>query len=77
MSKYILCYTETEFDTSMNNTVTSCYTEKFDEDDFIKAVERYTVMCGAYKHAVVLANTETGEILKQFSCAPEGKAVSV
>ncbi|MDE6005132.1 MAG: hypothetical protein K2G88_07070 [Oscillospiraceae bacterium] len=77
MNKYILCYTESDFDTSINDTVTSCYTEKFDADDFIKAVERYTVMCGAYKHAVVLADIETGQILKQFGCAPQGKAVSV
>lgn len=75
MNKYILCYTETEFDKSIDDTVTSCYTEQF--DDFIKAVERYTVMCGAYKHAVVLADVQTGQILKQFGCSPEGKAVAV
>lgn len=75
MSKYIVCYTETEFDKGINDTITSCYTEQF--DDFIKAVERYTVMCGAYKHAVVIADVHTCQILKQFGCAPEGKAVTV
>ncbi|MDE7122315.1 MAG: hypothetical protein K2O42_09160 [Oscillospiraceae bacterium] len=72
---YILCYTQTEFDEKLQDNVTSCYTEKF--DSFVQAVERYTVMCGAYKHAVVLADAQNNQILKQFGCAPEGKAVAV
>ncbi|MDE6086996.1 MAG: hypothetical protein K2G25_01255 [Oscillospiraceae bacterium] len=72
---YILCYTQTEFDEELKDNVTSCYTEQF--ESFVQAVERYTVMCGAYKHAVVLANADTEKILKQFGCAPDGKAVAV
>ena len=73
--QYILCYTETEFDANINDNVTSCYTEQF--DNFVQAVERYTVMCGAYKHAVVLADAQNNQILKQFGCSPEGQAVAV
>lgn len=73
--QYIVCYTETEFDSSIQDTVTNCYTEQF--DDFVQAVERYTVMCGAYKYAVVLADAKNNQILKQFGCSPEGQAVAV
>ena len=59
--KYIVCYTENNDD----NTTTTEYTERF--DNFLNAVERYTLFCGA-KTSVVLADVVNNQILKQFSC---------
>ncbi len=58
--KYLLCYTE-KYDNGENMKV-----ESEDFDDFADAIMRYTLMCGGRDH-VVLAETDGGRIISQFS----------
>ena len=58
--KYLLCYTEV-YDDGENTKV-----ESEDFDDFADAVMRYTLMCAGRDH-VVLAETDGGTIIRQFS----------
>jgi len=58
--KYLLCYTEM-YDNGGNTKV-----ESEDFDDFADAVMRYTLMC-AGRDNVVLAETDGGTIIRQFS----------
>ncbi|MBP5606446.1 MAG: hypothetical protein J6X60_13055 [Ruminiclostridium sp.] len=58
--KYLLCYAE-RYDEGANVKV-----ESEDFDDFASAVVRYTLMC-AGRDNVVLAETDGGRIISQFS----------
>ncbi len=59
--RYALCYVE---EPEKEDDVFEVKTEEF--DTFIKAVERYTLMCGCELSSVVLADIETGTIIRQF-----------
>lgn len=61
---YIVCYTRN--DKYENGTVLD-YVEEF--DDFAQAVQEYTLQCGCKCPSVVLADTDTKQILKQYCCS--------
>ncbi len=59
--RYIVCYVdEPEKDSDILEVKRDSY------EDFASAVEKYTLLCGCTLCSVVLADAETGKIIKQY-----------
>ena len=59
--RYIVCYVE---EPEKDSDILEVKRENF--EDFAHAVEKYTLLCGYTLASVVLADVETGKIIKQY-----------
>ncbi|WP_044974139.1 hypothetical protein [Ruminococcus sp. HUN007] len=59
--RYIVCYVE---EPEKDSDILEVKRDSF--EDFAAAVEKYTLLCGCTLCSVVLADAETGKIIKQY-----------